>query len=143
MSVNATKTNCQTHCFDIEVKWGEMDHLGHVNNTVYLLYIEEARVSWLNQQSTENFMTADYGPVLVNLNINYRRALTWPGKISVISQASWKGGKSLTMEHKIVASDDHNTIYADATGIMVWVENESGKTIELPGQILEALGLGK
>ena len=30
--------------FDIAVRWGDLDAMNHVNNTVYFRYIEEARV---------------------------------------------------------------------------------------------------
>jgi hypothetical protein len=31
------------------VRWGDMDFYGHVNNTVYFRYFEQARVEWLEQ----------------------------------------------------------------------------------------------
>ena len=31
----------------IKVRWGDMDPLGHVNNTEYFRYMEQARVAWL------------------------------------------------------------------------------------------------
>ena len=34
------------HTAHIPVRWGDMDNYGHVNNTVYLEYVQEARVAW-------------------------------------------------------------------------------------------------
>ena len=36
------------HSSNIPVNWGDMDALGHVNNTMYFRYMEIARVNWLN-----------------------------------------------------------------------------------------------
>ena len=35
------------HDSRMDVRWGDMDMLGHVNNTVYFRYMETARVEWL------------------------------------------------------------------------------------------------
>ena len=31
------------------IRWGDQDAMGHVNNTVYFRYIEQARIEWLEQ----------------------------------------------------------------------------------------------
>jgi acyl-CoA thioester hydrolase len=35
------------HVTHIPIRWGDMDAYGHVNNTVYFRYMEQARVEWL------------------------------------------------------------------------------------------------
>lgn len=35
------------HQLELPIQWGDMDALGHVNNTVYFRYMEQARVSWI------------------------------------------------------------------------------------------------
>ena len=37
------------HSMRIPIRWGDMDAMGHVNNTVYFRYIESARIAWLEQ----------------------------------------------------------------------------------------------
>ena len=36
------------HVERIAVRWGDMDAMGHVNNTVYFRYMEQARISWFD-----------------------------------------------------------------------------------------------
>lgn len=31
------------------IRWGDMDAMGHVNNTVYFQYLEQARIEWLRR----------------------------------------------------------------------------------------------
>ncbi|MDB5909191.1 MAG: acyl-CoA thioesterase [Massilia sp.] len=31
------------------IRWGDMDAMGHVNNTVYFRYFEQARISWFDE----------------------------------------------------------------------------------------------
>jgi len=36
------------HVERIPIRWGDMDAMGHVNNTVYFRYMEQARISWFD-----------------------------------------------------------------------------------------------
>jgi acyl-CoA thioester hydrolase len=58
----------------IEIRWRDLDSSGHVNNAVYLTYLEEARTGWLehvlgNPEAVHAF-------VLARVAIDYRRELT-------------------------------------------------------------------
>jgi acyl-CoA thioester hydrolase len=35
------------HAMTIPIRWGDMDAMGHVNNTVYFRYLESARIEWM------------------------------------------------------------------------------------------------
>jgi acyl-CoA thioester hydrolase len=65
----------------IAIRWRDMDAYGHVNNAVYLTYLEEARDEWLTQ-TVEGVADAwDY--VLARVEIDYRRELT-QGDVEVV-----------------------------------------------------------
>ena len=54
----------------IPIRWGDMDALGHVNNTTYFRYLESGRVDWL--RSINCLMDAkDEGVVVVNAFCNF------------------------------------------------------------------------
>lgn len=40
------------HTAHIPVRWGDMDSYGHVNNTLYFQYLEEARVAWFETSAS-------------------------------------------------------------------------------------------
>ncbi len=127
--------NKEPHCLELEVNWGDMDSLGHVNNSVYLRYIEEARVRWFSELLGD-LINAQVGPVLANINIDFRQAIVWPEKICVLSTASWQGGKSMNMQHRIVAANNHQLLYAEATAVIVWVDFNIGKAVALPEKLI-------
>ena len=60
----------------IKVRSYELDFFQHVNNAVYLNYIEQARVELLQNAgfTLDDFLSQKILPVVVNVNINYRRA---------------------------------------------------------------------
>jgi len=47
MSVVPADSRLFAHRFTLAVRWGDMDAMGHVNNTVYFRYMEQTRIEWL------------------------------------------------------------------------------------------------
>jgi len=122
----------------IPVMWGDLDALGHVNNTRFLGYIEELRIVWFNSLGG-GWMTDRLSPIVANINCNFRRPIHWPATISVDLCASWAGGKSITLSHEIRDADDPATLYADATVVLVWVDQRTGQTTSLPTAVVRQL----
>ncbi|MBB1318506.1 acyl-CoA thioesterase [Shewanella sp. SR43-4] len=69
---------------DIQVAWGEMDALQHVNNSVYFKYFETARLDFFNQINLlSDIKITGVGPVLSETNARFKRPLTFPDAIIV------------------------------------------------------------
>ena len=66
------------------IRWGDMDMLGHVNNTVYFRYFEQARIEWIYglHPDRRRRMTGS-GPVIVNASCTFLEPLVYPGDIEV------------------------------------------------------------
>ena len=69
-----------THEMLIPIRWGDMDMMGHVNNTVYFRYMETVRIEWLHGIGAEP-NPAGQGPVIVNAFCNFIRQLEYPGEV--------------------------------------------------------------
>jgi acyl-CoA thioester hydrolase len=54
----------------IEIRWRDVDHYGHVNNAVYLTYLEEVRDEWLARTIADPEAVWDY--VLAHVEIDFR-----------------------------------------------------------------------
>lgn len=57
----------------IALRWRDFDAFGHVNNSVYLDYLEEVRDEWLEETIGRNGSSWDF--VLVRVAIDFRREL--------------------------------------------------------------------
>ena len=68
------------HELIIDVRWGDMDAMGHVNNTIYLRYFEMVRIDWL-KNSGGVFDENGCGPVIVNAFLNFIRPVEFPGQL--------------------------------------------------------------
>lgn len=127
------------HHKQIKVRWGDMDSLGHVNNTLYLRYLEEIRLDWFD--SFDDVWSNDsMGPVVVSISINFRQPIVWPATVDVDLSALWSGGKSVLLNNEIRDHDSADRLYADAKVVCVWLDHVNGTTRSLPKTVIRALG---
>ncbi|MFE9765423.1 acyl-CoA thioesterase [Streptomyces sp. NPDC005808] len=59
------------HTYHCPLRWVDMDAYGHVNNAVFLSYLEEARIDFLNRPDKE----FKEGSVVARHEIDYKRQL--------------------------------------------------------------------
>lgn len=123
--------------FDIGVRWRDLDAFNHVNNSVFLTYLEEARLVWLEQLDGP-WLTDQIAPVLAAATVNYRRPIGWPETVRVQLFCERLGRSSLTMAHRISSAGDDGVLYSDGSVVMVWVDGPSGKAAELPEAVRRA-----
>ncbi|MEG1736038.1 MAG: acyl-CoA thioesterase, partial [Comamonas sp.] len=62
------------------VRWGDMDAMGHVNNTVYFRYMETARIDWMASAGIDPDPQGQ-GPVIVNAFCNFYQQLAYPDEV--------------------------------------------------------------
>jgi acyl-CoA thioester hydrolase len=62
------------HEKEIEIRWRDVDGYGHVNNAVFLTYLEEARDEWLERALGADGDAWDY--VIARVEVDFRRELT-------------------------------------------------------------------
>ena len=120
----------------IPVRWGDLDALGHVNNIRFIQYLEEARCVWLSQ--TEGaWGEGNTGPVVVNLNCNFRQTIKWPTTARVRLFVDPGSGRSVTLRYVLSDADDPDRIYADASTVLVWIDTQANQAIDPPEGVLE------
>jgi acyl-CoA thioester hydrolase len=100
----------------IRIRWRDMDAYGHVNNAVYLTFLEECRDSWV--QELLGSATDSWNFVLAHVGIDYRRQLTQDdGEIFVRCRLASFGRSSLRTKEEILMLD--GTIAAEAEAVVV------------------------
>jgi acyl-CoA thioester hydrolase len=123
---------------DIPVRWGDLDAFNHVNNTVFLRYVEEARIRYFDQLG-DGWLSEDSGPVIVNINCNFRREIRYPATVRVTTTAHQASEKRLVMTHRLVDADHPEHLYGDAEVTALWVDKAAGGSIPLPSAVVAAL----
>jgi acyl-CoA thioester hydrolase len=118
------------------IRWGDMDLLGHVNNTAYFRYFEQARIEWLYALQPAGGAFVGTGPVIVNASCNFLLPLVYPGEFEVRMYLGEPGRTSVGSYYEILMSGSK---YADGASKMVWIDLATGRSVPLPDAVAAPL----
>lgn len=126
------------HTSPMPVRWGDMDALGHVNNTIYFRYMEQCRIEWLDKVMGP-WAADGQGPVIVNAHCNFLRQLKYPADIAIDMYAGKLGRSSVETTYVIRSASGPEIIYADGGAKIVWVDFAKEKSTALPESLRQLL----
>lgn len=115
----------------LPIRWGDMDAMGHVNNTVYFRYMEQARIEWFEQLGYNTGQNAREGPVIVNAACTFLAPLVYPGNVELRMFIGHPGRSSLPTHYELRLQGEEK-LYATGDAKMVWINPASGRPIPLP-----------
>jgi acyl-CoA thioester hydrolase len=126
------------HTVVVPIRWGDMDAIGHVNNTVYFRYMEQARVDWSHvfARSLGRDAFASDGPLIVNARCTFLAPLTYPGEVEVRMFLDAPGRTSVESYYEIWMNGRK---YADGAAKLVWIDMKTARPIPLPEPLRELL----
>lgn len=113
------------HEKQIEIRWRDQDAYGHVNNAVYLTYLEEVRDEWLERALGDSGDA--WGYVTARVAIDFRRELTQDD--DAIVARLWLeriGTSSVTTREEIVTVGGE--LAAEAEAVLVARDTETGRS---------------
>jgi len=120
------------HVERIAIRWGDMDAMGHVNNTVYFRFMEQARIGWFEALVPQGAAWRTHGIVIVNASCNFKRPLNYPGTVEVKVFAGPPGGSSVPTFYEL---HFQNEIYADGAATVVFVDMDRQKPMRIPDDL--------
>src|SRR5438309_2099510 len=83
-----------------------MDAMGHVNNTVYFRYMEQARIGWFDTLVPRGEAWKSTGIVIANASCNFKRAINYPGTVDVQVFIGAPGGSSVPTFYELSIDGD-------------------------------------
>lgn len=124
------------HELQFPCRWGDMDALGHVNNTVYFRYFENVRTEWLMDLGFP--ITLDnvaQGPVIVDAYCQFLIPAVYPVKLQVTMFGEAAGRSSFNSYYELRNADQPDILFCTGTSRIVWVDYAKGSSISLPESI--------
>jgi acyl-CoA thioester hydrolase len=115
--------------FELPVRFRDLDALGHVNNAVYLTYLEEARVEYLRRVLSQGKIS-DYDVVVARIEIDYKSAAMLGETLVIGIRVTRLGGASFDMDYKIVDKKTGRLV-AQAKSVLVSFDHRLGKVKKL------------
>ena len=125
----------QVFNLNIPMRRGDIDSMGHVNNTMYFRFMEETRVGWYEHIGVNDngpAVQAGCGPIVVNASCSFRKAFKYPGDVVATLFVSDPGRSSLMTWYEFRASYDLETVFAEGSAKAVWIDIQKEKSVPLP-----------
>ena len=118
-----------------EVRFRDLDAIGHVNNAVFLTYLESARIAyWLHVTQRSGLSALDM--ILARAEVDYRSPLQWGDALQVGVRCARLGRASFVLEFRIEAG---SRLVAEARKVCVAYDHESGGSRPVPEWVRERL----
>ncbi|MFJ8231270.1 acyl-CoA thioesterase [Streptomyces sp. NPDC094448] len=117
------------HIYRCPLRWSDMDAFGHVNNVVFLRYLEEARIDFMFRlRPGDGSPSFSGGSVVARHEIDYVRPLVHRHEpVTVESWVTRIGAASLTIAYEVKDAEGASQVYVRASTVVVPYDLEAGR----------------
>ncbi|GGU34957.1 thioesterase [Streptomyces violascens] len=117
------------HIYRCPLRWSDMDAFGHVNNAVFVRYLEEARIDFMFRlQPGDGSPSFQGGSVVARHEIDYKRPLVHRHEPVIIESWVTKiGAASLTISYEIKEPGEGGLVYVAAATVVVPYDLAAGR----------------
>ena len=119
--------NKEPYVTSFDVRFRDLDSMGHVNNAVYATYLEQARIKYY--ESLLDISLVDVDTVIVHLEIDYIKSLQLGETVEVSLSISSIGTSSVTMEYVLTNGSEK---VATAKTVQVLLDGKTGTSTPIP-----------
>lgn len=129
------------HKTPIQIRFKDVDKMGHVNNVNHLTYVELARIRYFEEViKADGHWSKDLGVILARTEIDYKSPIFLHDNVSVYSRCGKIGSKSLTTEFAIVREKQgKEELLAQGIAIIVYFDYRHNHTIPVPSEHIELI----
>jgi acyl-CoA thioester hydrolase len=110
------------------VRFNELDGMGHVNNAVFLTYLEQARLAWFGPVAADEAMQLD-DVILARTEIDFRSPLVHGETVLIGVRPLRIGTKSFELEYELRVGE---RLVAEARSVIVGFDYDAERSTEVP-----------
>lgn len=123
------------HKISIQIRFKDVDMMGHVNNANHFTYLELARIKYLDAISGEKINWTKKGIILAKTIIDYKLPILLTDQLFVYTKCSRIGNKSFDLIYKIIKEEaEKQILLAEASTVLVYYDYEKGQSILMPDE---------
>ncbi len=122
----------------VQLRWRDLDALGHVNNAVYLSYFELARLAYIAAllgadapRDPRTTLPVDFQFILAEVNIRYRSPATLGDQLVIAIWVSHIGRKSFVFEYRLTEARIGRLV-AEGCSTQVWYDYAANMSRPVP-----------
>ena len=121
------------HKTRIQIRFKDIDKLGHVNNANHITYLELSRVNYLNDVFKQLIDWSKEGIILARIEVDFKSPIYLEDEVWVYSRVSKIGNSSYDMEYVIVRIvEGVSKIAAEGKSVQVCFNYETNKSMKMP-----------
>ncbi len=122
---------------NVRVRFCETDALGHVNNTSYFIYLEEARVQFFDYLGKRSG-TDDWPFILVSTKCDFIKQVYFNQALRIETSVKRIGSKSFTLVH-IIKDTETDDIVAEGEATVVYFDFKKQSSEVIPNELRNKL----
>ena len=120
-----------------QTRWNDTDGFGHINNTVYYNFMDDA----VNMQLIDRGIGRDYPRFIVENGIQFRKPIQFPSPVHVGLRVTHLGSSSVTYQVGFFEGDPGNDCAAIGKFVHVYIDEETGRPKNIPDEARRVLEL--
>lgn len=128
------------HVTPVEVRFGDTDMFGHVNNAAFATYVESARLAFFRDRLGGTLQRPGGeagGIILARLAIDFRKQLLFGSTAEVTTEVQRIGRTSVTLKQEVLSDGE---AVAEAETVIVAFDYEQQRPIEITATVRRKLG---
>ena len=128
-----------TFVVDLNIEWGDMDALQHVNNIEYFKYFQVARIAYFEKIDSESVMGEKrISSILASTQCKFIYPLAYPDSISVGVRVDAMADHYFTMKYAVV-SHKHQRLAAIGDAKVVVFDYVNNKKVSIPNKVRKTI----
>lgn len=121
------------HRTPITIRFRDLDALNHVNNAVFITYVEQGRIGYFRKVIGRNHDWSKFGTLLAHTSIDYLKPILLDDELYCDVEIVKMGEKSFEVSFElVVVSDQVNTLCAKGKNVLVCFDNIKMSTALVP-----------
>lgn len=125
---------------DLQMRFNDIDILGHLNNTVYFSIYDTGKAYYLNAVSMGQMNWQRVESVIANVNCQFISPIFFGEPIEILTRCEKIGEKSLTLLQMLV-NKDTNQVKSLCRTVMVAIDPDTKTSVTVPGKWRKGIDL--
>ena len=120
----------------VEVRFRDLDPMGHVHHSLPLIYFEEARAAYWRDVAGQSGLHG-IGYVLAHFDLDFHGRIMWPQQVEVLARVPAVGRKSWVMQYQLRSAQGQ--LLASGESVQAMFDYAAERTMEVPPEIRERI----